>query len=56
MPDTLLRPLVDELVSPEPVVRDERAYAGLSALVRAGDLEPPVTSTRSGSRPSPAGP
>lgn len=40
MPDTLLRSLVADLASPDPVVRDERAYAGLSTLVRAGDLVP----------------
>lgn len=33
-----LRDLVDDLASPDPVVRDERAYAGLVQLVGSGDL------------------
>ena len=37
MPHTL-RDLVDDLASPDPVVRDERAYAGLVQLVGSADL------------------
>lgn len=39
MPATTLHSLVDDLASPDPVVRDERAYAALAGLVRDGDLD-----------------
>ncbi|GAA2161596.1 uncharacterized protein DUF2785 [Humibacillus xanthopallidus] len=38
MPDAMLRALVDDLASPDPAVRDERAYAALAGLVRGGGL------------------
>ena len=38
MPDTTLRSLVDDLASPDPAVRDDRAYAALARLVRDGGL------------------
>ncbi|KRB47830.1 DUF2785 domain-containing protein [Terrabacter sp. Root181] len=38
MPDASLRSLVDDLASPDPAVRDERAYAALAGRVRDGDL------------------
>ncbi|MEW1955740.1 DUF2785 domain-containing protein [Terrabacter sp. NPDC080008] len=40
MPDASLSRLVHDLASPDPVVRDESAYAALSALVRTGALTP----------------
>jgi len=38
MPETTLRSLVDDLASPDPAVRDDRAYAALARLVREGAL------------------
>lgn len=38
MPDVSLRALVDDLASPDPVVRDSGAYAALTRLVRGGAL------------------
>jgi hypothetical protein len=38
MPDATLRALVDDLASPDPAVRDDRAYAALAGLVRDGGL------------------
>ena len=39
MPDSTLRALVDDLASPDPAVRDDRAYAALAGLLRDGGLD-----------------
>lgn len=40
MPDATLRSLVEDLASPDPLVRDDGAYAALARLVRTGGLSP----------------
>ncbi|WP_207556120.1 DUF2785 domain-containing protein [Intrasporangium flavum] len=39
MPDAILASLVDDLASPDPAVRDDRAFSGLVRLVREGSLD-----------------
>jgi hypothetical protein len=39
MPGAAITSLVDDLASPDPVVRDELAYASLARLVREGSLD-----------------